>query len=213
MYIKSSKLFQEVHGISHSVYDTAPWSNIPVSSGSLFPSSLLPFFSPPRCVPLKLSHTPSPGFTVMGSPLGASVDMILSSHCPEWDASLCGAHQKGSGAWKPAWTLLSSPLATEEGAYFSCISMPFLPHRALWGDLGRPPPRGSTLSSSPTHRASHFQICTKALANRAVTLSCEAGIIFHILHLKKLRLSKAKCLAQGYTTGKDRNQAPLYLAL
>lgn len=79
--------------------------------------------------------------------------------------------------------------------------------------LGRPPPRGSTFSNSPTQRASHFQICTKALANRAVTLSCEAGIIFHILHLKKLRLSKAKCLAQGYITGKDRNQAPLYLAL
>ena len=79
--------------------------------------------------------------------------------------------------------------------------------------LGRPPPRGSTFSNSPTQRASHFQICTKALASRAVTLSCEAGIIFHILHLKKLRLSKAKCLAQGYITGKDRNQAPLYLAL
>lgn len=58
-----------------------------------------------------------------------------------------------------------------------------------------------------------YSICTKALASRTVALPREASIILHILHLRKLRLSKAKCLAQGHIICKDRNQAPWCLAL
>lgn len=36
--------------------------------------------------------SPAPSFTVVGSPLNASVDMILFSHSPKQDASLCGTH-------------------------------------------------------------------------------------------------------------------------
>ena len=64
--------------------------------------------------------------------------------------------------------------------------------------------RRSFSSNSPTQRESHFQICTKTLASRVAALSFEAGIIFHIFLLRKLRLSKAKCLAQVNIISKDR---------
>ena len=50
------------------------------------------------------------------------------------------------------------------------------------------------------------------MASRVVALSLEAGIIFHIFLLRKLRLSKAKCLAQVNIVSKDRIQNLLYLA-
>ena len=74
------------------------------------------------------------------------------------------------------------------------------------------PLRRSFFSNSPTQRESHFQICTKTLASRVAALSFEAGIIFHIFFLRKLRLSKAKCLAQVNVISKDRSQTLLYLA-
>lgn len=53
---------------------------------------LLLFFLLSSPVSPSQALSPAPGFTVVGSPLNASVDMILFSHSPRQDASLCGTH-------------------------------------------------------------------------------------------------------------------------
>ena len=105
-------------------------------------------------------------------------DLVLT---PPWGTCLClcvALRGRSKGLKRSLDSALPATCHRGRGSFF-LYKYAILPHPLLSPQsLGLLLSTRNTLSNSPTQRGSHFQMTSTA--SRAVALTCEAGVIFHI---------------------------------